>query len=159
MAPPPTLLDSGRIGCGGCPKAVCRIPKQRPEAASCNIAPSRGSVCAPSRSPAFRRQRRPKNLNADYFNNLEQYQYKAQQQVQRDYRTVQKQVATAPAAAPLKGSKGKDSGYLWVGGKVGNRAFDDPISCAPTTFGAASPPSRAAAIPTCCPTIVRAAAC
>lgn len=66
------------------------------------------------------------NLNADYFNNLEQYQYKAQQQVQRDYRTVQKQVATAPAAAPLKGSKGKDSGYLWVGGKVGNRAFDDP---------------------------------
>jgi hypothetical protein len=62
----------------------------------------------------------------DYFNNLEQYQYAAPQPAQRDWRTVKKQVATAPGAAPIQNNRGKDVGYAWVGGKVGSRAFDDP---------------------------------
>ncbi|MFO1089295.1 MAG: hypothetical protein U1E46_06905 [Hyphomicrobiales bacterium] len=72
----------------------------------------------------------------NYWNNLSQYQYTptqqynstqygATQQVQKQTRQVQKQVATAPVAAPLKGNTGKTQGYFWVGGKS-DRAFDDP---------------------------------
>jgi hypothetical protein len=71
-------------------------------------------------------QARAENARSDYFDNLQQYQYNAPQPVQRDWRTVQKQVATAPGSSAIKNNRGKDVGYAWVGGKVGSRAFDDP---------------------------------
>ena len=71
-------------------------------------------------------QVRAENARSDYFDNLQQYQYNAAPPVQRDWRTVQKQVATAPGASAIKNNRGKDVGYAWVGGKVGRRAFDDP---------------------------------